>query len=194
MPIIASAASGTNFAPAPSGPQHAVCSAVFDLGEEWSDTYQKLSQKVCVFWELAEKMEDGRPFMLSKRYTLSLGDKANLRRDLEAWRGKPFTDAELKGFDLDCLIGHNVMLNVMHVTKDGKTRAQVAGVMPAMKGMPKLIVTALDVPKWAHEQKVKNAQIAASHRAEATKTPDEDEALAGQPIKPATSAADDLPF
>ncbi len=74
------------------------------------------------------------------------------------------------------------MLNVMHITKDGKTRAQVAGVMPAMKGMPKLAVTSIEVPKWAHEQKVKNAQIAASHRAEATKTPDEDEA---QPIKPA---------
>lgn len=186
MPIVASANSGVEFTPAPSGPQHAVCSAVFDMGEEYSEMYKKLSQKVCIFWELAEKMQDGRPYMLSKQYTLSLSEKANLRKDLESWRGKHFTTEELAGFDLEKLIGVNVMLNVIHVPgkKDGKIRAQIAGVMPIMKGLPLLKVTSTEVPKWAHEQKAKNLAGAAAHKAEAATTPDEDTAHP-EPIKPA---------
>jgi hypothetical protein len=194
MPIIASAASGADFAPAPSGPQHAVCSAVFDMGEEYSELYKKLSHKICVFWELSEKLQDGRPFMLSKQYTLSLGDKANLRKDIECWRGKPFTSEELAGFDVERLIGANVMLNVIHSTKDGKTRAQVAGLMPPMKGLPKLTVTSTEVPKWAHERKAKNLAAASLHKAEAAQTAEDDHP---EPIKPGAAGGapvEDLPF
>jgi hypothetical protein len=190
MPLIASASSGADFAPAPSGLQSAVCSAVFDMGEEWSEMYKKLNQKVCIFWELAEKMSDGRPYMLSKQYTVSLGDKANLRRDLESWRGKPFTTDELAGFDLEKLVGVNATLNVMHVPgkKDGKIRAQIAGVMPAMKGAVRMAITSTEVPKWAHEQKNKNNAGAAAHKAEAATTPDEDGHAEAAPTRPAAYA------
>ena len=44
--------------------------------------------------------DNGRRFQLRKDYKNSLHEKAGLRKDLEAWRGRRFTDAELAGFDL----------------------------------------------------------------------------------------------
>jgi len=42
--------------------------------------------------------------MISKRYTMSLGEQSTLRKDLESWRGKKFTPEELQGFDLNACI------------------------------------------------------------------------------------------
>lgn len=44
----------------------------------------------CVLlWELPdEKGDDGRPYGISKFYTLSLNEKANLRKDIESMKGK----------------------------------------------------------------------------------------------------------
>ena len=101
-------------------------------------TYQgvtKMQHKVRIVWQIEETMEDGKPFLVQKRYTLSLHEKAQLRHDLESWRSRPFTDAELKRFDVETIIGANALLNVMHVTKDGKTYANVTAVMSIKKGM-----------------------------------------------------------
>jgi hypothetical protein len=65
--------------------------------------------------------------MVSKFYTLSLSDKANLRKDLESWRGKQFTDAELEGFELKNLVGANCYLNLVETDK-GKRK--IASIMP----------------------------------------------------------------
>ena len=175
--IVAASDPGRTFTPAPAGPQPAVCSAVFDIGEEWSEKYNKLSHKVVIFWELAEAMEDGRPFMLSCKYTASLSEKANLRRDLEAWRGRAFTSDELKGFDLAKLVGVNCTLNVMHQTgTDGKVRAVVKGVMPSIKGAAKMTVTSTDIPQWAQDQRAKNLKEAERHKAtQAAPPPVEDD-------------------
>ena len=66
-------------------------------------------------------------------YTLSLSEKANLRRDLENWRGKAFTPEELKGFDISKLLGKPCQIGVTHDTKDGKTYANISGVMGLSK-------------------------------------------------------------
>jgi hypothetical protein len=44
-------------------------------------------------------------YIVQKRYTLSSHKKSTLRRDLEAWRGRPFTDSQADDFDIDMLIG-----------------------------------------------------------------------------------------
>ena len=59
-------------------------------------------------------MEDERPFAVSKKYTLSLHEKAALRLDIESWRGKSLTDEELAGFDLVGLLGHTAKIEVDH--------------------------------------------------------------------------------
>jgi hypothetical protein len=78
-----------------------------------------------------------QPLVISKEYTLSMNEKANLRKDLKSWRGKDFTDEEAKKFDITNLLGVSCMLNVIHVTsKDGsKQYASISGITPLPKGI-----------------------------------------------------------
>lgn len=137
MPIYASAGSGTKFAPAPAGSHAAVCCDVVDLGIV-ETTYQgqtKRKHMVRLSWQIDEPRDDGKPFMVSKRYTLSLREKAGLRKDLESWRGRPFTEAELAKFDVEILLGVGCFLNVVHRTVGTDTYANVAAIMKLPKGM-----------------------------------------------------------
>jgi hypothetical protein len=61
-----------------------------------------------------------------------LGEKANLRKDLEAWRGRPFTSEELMGFDSKNLLDKPCMVNV---TRTDKGKAKIAGITPIPKGL-----------------------------------------------------------
>ena len=63
-------------------------------------------------------MEDGRPFGVSKTYTASLFEAANLRKDLENWRDKTFTQEELDGFDVSKLIGMTARIEIGHTAPD----------------------------------------------------------------------------
>ena len=65
---------------------------------------------------------------MSKKYTLSLGKKANLRADLESWRGKTFTAQELSGFDIGSLLGVPCMITIKQEKKGEKTYSNVASV------------------------------------------------------------------
>jgi hypothetical protein len=145
MAVIA-ANNGGDFKPTPQGNHIGRCYRVIDLGthkREYQGKPKGAARKVMIAWELLGedeegaplKMEDGRPLSISKRYTLSLGEKANLRSDLEAWRGRAFTDDELAGFDLKQLLGVYAMVNVKHEKKDAKTYANVAGLAPLPKAM-----------------------------------------------------------
>ena len=77
------------------------------------------------------------PRAISREYTLSLHKKANLRADLESWRGKGFTDRELEGFDLENILGKNCMLNIIHKQTEKAIYANIVSVMPLMKNMQK---------------------------------------------------------
>ncbi len=156
MPIIASDKGGSDFEPIPAGSHQAVCYGVVDLGTQMSNNPQfKDARKVCILWELPQERSDFKdkndpnrtvnlPRAISNTYTLSLGDKANLRKILESWRAKAFTPDELRGFDISKLIGANCMLSVVHKQGSGKnaskTYANVAGVSSLPKGMTKVAV------------------------------------------------------
>lgn len=131
MPIMASAKAGTSYPPAPTGAHAAVCVDVVDMGMlkvAWGGK-EKQQHKVRIIWQIDEDRDDGKPFQVSKRYTLSLHEKAALRKDLESWRGRSFTTEELEGFDLETLLGIPVLLNIIHNTKDGNTYANIASLM-----------------------------------------------------------------
>lgn len=132
---------GKKFTPAPEGLHGAVCIDVIDLG--MCKTVYGLKPKINIRWELDSiDPENGAPFQVSNRYTASLNDKANLRKQLEAWRGRKFTAQELKGFDLEVLVGVNCQLQVIHNTApDGKTYANVQTIVPAARGQ-KLVPSA----------------------------------------------------
>lgn len=134
-------ANGTDFPKAPVGTHVARCYQVIDLGHQkivWQGT-EKWQPKILITWELfcEEKMDDGRPFSISNRYTLSLSDKSNLAPMLEAWRGKPFTPQEREGFDIKNVLGAYCMIGVVHNKVEDRTYANVSAVMALPKGMAK---------------------------------------------------------
>jgi len=90
-------------------------------------------------WELPDEKieidEEEKPRAISKEYTLSLSEKANLRKDLQAWRGKAFTEEELAGFDMQNVLGKGCQLQVIHTESNGKTYSNIASIMGLPKGM-----------------------------------------------------------
>lgn len=142
MPIIATAGDSKTYTPAPEGTHQAVCVDVIDQGMKPNPFKEgALQHKIDLAWQIEETREDGKRFVVYKRYTLSLNEKATLRHDLESWRGRPFTDAEQRGFDVETVIGANCLINIQHKpgTKDpSKVFANVVSVMPLLKNMPKI--------------------------------------------------------
>jgi hypothetical protein len=131
--------SGGDFEQVPEGQYIARCYSLVDLGTQqisWKGE-TKYRQKVEISWELLDeevKMKDGRPFVISKIYTASLNENGNLYADLNAWRGKKFTAAELEEFDLHNILGAYAQLQVIHEEgNNGKTYANVSALM-AYKG------------------------------------------------------------
>jgi hypothetical protein len=133
---------GTTFggsANLPSAETHtAVCVGVIDLGhhEETWDGVTKTKPKILLQFELVdENMDDGRPFMTSRTFTNTAGDNGALKPFLEAWRGKPFTPAEMGRFDIATLLGVPCLLGVIHETKaGGKTYANIKSIQRLPKG------------------------------------------------------------
>lgn len=133
----------------------AVCVDYINLGRKvveypGSDSYVA-EMGALVFQIDAENPDTGKPFEIAQEFTLSLGKKANLRKLLEGWRGRPFTEDEVKeaGVKLHKLVGINGLLAVTHKTSQtGNTRAVISSVAPLMKGMDKMIPENYTRSEW----------------------------------------------
>lgn len=130
---------GGDFAQCPKGSHIARCIKLIDIGTQKGEYEGKVTvrRQLIITWELPNELIpngelEGKPFGVSRFYTASLGEKAALRKDLENWRGRKFTEKELSGFDPKAILGAPCMLSVVH-TEKGK--AKVAGVMSLPKGM-----------------------------------------------------------
>ena len=130
-----------NFEATPPGSHLARCYRIIDLGTQKSEYMGQVKylHKIMLGWEIfGDKedgtpllMRDGRPFAIFKNYTMSWSDKATLRKDLQSWRGKPFSQEEMRRFDLKTVLGVHCMLNVIERTgQDGKTYVNVDSITP----------------------------------------------------------------
>lgn len=131
----------SSFTLAPAGQFRAVCVDFVDLGlvVETYDEQPRQTHKCRVVYEIDEvNGETGKRFTIGRRFTVSLNEKANLRKFLEQWRGKPFTADELKGFDTENLIGVNALIQIAHVTKGDKTYDNITSIMGLPRGMQKI--------------------------------------------------------
>lgn len=160
MAIIVSADSSTPRQNVSAGSHIARCYSIADVGTH-EDVYQgkpRSRRTVRISWEIpGETFEkDGKvqPLSIHRSYTFSLGEKAALRKDLENWRGRPFSAEELKAFDLSKLLGQPAMLSVIHKTEDGKTYANVSGVSKPPKGLecPPQVNPSFEYSVAAHDQ------------------------------------------
>lgn len=133
---------GGNFERCPPGMHLARCYRIIDLGTQKSEYMgqTKYLHKVMLGWEIHGTddagqpllMKDQRPFAIFKNYTLSWSEKANLRLDLQSWRGRPFSQEEMQKFDLKNVLGAFCMLNIIERPgkTDGKMYTNVDGVTP----------------------------------------------------------------
>jgi len=128
----------------PAGNHLARCYSMVELGTILEDIKgdEKYLQKVRIGWELPEEMrvfdeaKGPQPLAIHKDYTMSLGEKANLRKMLDSWRGIALTDAEAKSFDLTKLLGKACMVNIIHKTsKKGNQYEEISSVTPVPKGL-----------------------------------------------------------
>ena len=127
---------GGTFVPAPEGLHHSVCVDAVDLGMVDGTFGRK--HMIKLVWQTKQQMHDGKPYLIQKRYNASLNPKANLRIDLESWRGRKFSEEEAKEMDLEKLIGVNCQITVAHAVKDGNTYGNVLSIVAAPSVLGKL--------------------------------------------------------
>src|SRR4249919_1035966 len=135
---------GGDFKRAPAGSHIAVCNLVADCGmQPGSQAFPSPKRKVYIRFEIpAERVEyekDGKPvegpLTIGSFYTASMNEKATLRKHLEGWRGKKFSDDEAATFDVSVLLGKACMLSVVESESGGKTYSNISGIGSLPKGM-----------------------------------------------------------
>lgn len=169
--------------PVEPGVYMAVCIGFIDLGEQYSEKFKNYSNKGMYVWELpGETIEvDGeqKPRQLSKEFAISASNKSNLRKFIESWNGKSYSDEEFLEFDLFDQIGKPCQLNV--VLNETKEYANVDNLMPIPRGFPApttdtpLIRWDMDawdeavfaeLPEWIQDKIKKSMQFQKDHAPE----------------------------
>ena len=205
---------GGNYERCPSGMHLARCYRIVDLGTQKSEYLGQVKylHKIMLGWEIHGaddngkplKMVDGRPFAIFKNYTLSWSEKANLRLDLQAWRGKAFTQEEMRKFDLKNILGAWCMLNVIErAGKNGNTYSNVDSVTPVpsvikQNGLPEAVnkneLFNLQEPDWTLFETFSD-----NLKQKIISSPEFEKSKGGAPAETANAPAseytdDDIPF
>ena len=143
-----------------------IATAIIDLGIQENMMYGKQQRKAIIVWnivgETVKVNDEELPRVISKEYTMSLGEKSTLRKDLEAWRGRPFTTEELQGFDLKNILNVPCQLQINQQEKNGKTYVNIAAIMAIPKGMSvapvdsTYVFDTYDLSTWENYDKIAN--------------------------------------
>lgn len=176
MSMIAKDSGNVSIEKLENGVYTATSSMIIDLGLQLSEKFEKTQRKMMILWNvLGEEVEingEKLPRTMSKEYSFSLGEKSNLRKDLQAWRGKSFTDEELQGFNLLNILNKSCQLQIILEEKNGKKYNNIASIMALPKGTeitplektshfdmenPETWNNWAEIPEWI-QNKIKKAQ------------------------------------
>ncbi len=139
MEFIAKSEGNTSVPKLENGVYTAISSMLIDIGGQKSPIDNNVRRKFMMVWnivgEFIEINNEQLPRVMSKEYTLSLNEKSNLRKDLQAWRGQAFTEEELNGFDLLTVMNKPCQLQIINEEKNGKTYNNISAIMAMPKGM-----------------------------------------------------------
>lgn len=105
----------------PEGQYVGVCVDAIDLGENvetFAGQPSKLAHKCALVFRTGERNEQtGEYIDIGREFTVSMSEKANLRKFLEQWRGKPYTAEQVEaGVPLHKLVNQPGLLQVAHKT------------------------------------------------------------------------------
>tara|TARA_R110000782_G_scaffold100140_3_gene186144 strand:+ start:920 stop:1621 length:702 start_codon:yes stop_codon:yes gene_type:complete len=148
---------GGDYENLPVGRYKAQCYKIIDTGtrsESFQGQPEKKRHKLFLYWEITQQlqvengnevwadvqMSDGRPFSVSKPYTASLNENATLFKDLKSWRGRSFTDEELKGFELGKVLRVTCELELIGRGDETDSRTKIEGIYKP-DGGPKVVET-----------------------------------------------------
>jgi len=206
MAIIAKNTGGSSYEPLEAGNYPARCISMIRIGtiEEEYKGQKKWMDKVTLTFEIPDEQrvfteaKGLQPYVFSKDFTLSMYEKANLRKVLESWRGKAFPEVEAEKFDITKLLGKPCMINVIHKTSGkGSTYADISSLATLPKGLecPEQVNPTLELsfdnwsaaifeslPDFVKEKIKKSKEYAAMTSPGHTETPQ------------SNSDSDDLPF
>lgn len=209
-------ASAGDFDPAPAGSHIGVCDMVVYLGvQPGTGLYPAPKPQVYARFELPhariEFEKDGKkqegPRVIGKTYTASMSEKANLRKDLESWRGKQFTDEEAEAFDVSAILGKPCMLMITQKPKDGKVYSNITAIGGVPKGMDaKSVVAEIKpiyygpdntstfemLPKWLQD-KIAGQIVAPEQKQQTTNGSDDEPPVSSYENNPEITD-DDIPF
>lgn len=176
MEFIAKSEGNSSIPKLENGVYTAISSMMIDIGGQRSTLDNNIRRKFIMVWnivgEFVEVNKEQLPRVMSKEYTLSINEKSNLRKDLQAWRGQAFTEEELQGFNLLTVMNKPCQLQIINEEKNGKNYNNISAIMALPKGMkvdpleetvvfitnnPETWVNYEKIPKWIRE-KIKKSE------------------------------------
>jgi len=138
---IRNAKSGISYPPLEAGTYVGVCCSVVDLGLQktsYNGNDREVNQILLTFEipdELIEYDNEMKPRWISNTYTFSMNEKSRLRNDLKTWRGRDFTETEMKDYNLAKLLGAPCMVNVTNTLKNGNVYAGIGSIVKLPKSV-----------------------------------------------------------
>ena len=135
-----------------AGITQGVIAKFYDLGEvkqlKFGSTtdYENVPQ-IEVWWQLAEKGDDGKPLYIRQNYRFSEGSKANLTKFMLNLFGKT---PEPGTFDYEKLVGiQRALVIEQYVSKTGKNRARISTTTQLQPNQAKLEIVPFVLPEYA---------------------------------------------
>ena len=130
----------------PAGRKIGILYQIIDLGTQKFE-YKgktKFNRKIMIYFELPfetkkfREDEEKKPFIISKKFTLSLNEKSNLSKFLNDWCDGQFikkfkSQIENGKFDITRLIGAGGLLYIQHNEYNEKKYASISNIMPLEK-------------------------------------------------------------
>jgi hypothetical protein len=175
---------GGGFAPHSEGQYAMLCVDVIDLGtnvETFAGQEPREVPKVALVFASGERqpVKDGDPdlTLVTTEMTNSANEKANLRKFLEAWRGRSYTaEQATAGLPLHKVHGQFALVSIEHVlTKRNRKFAQIKSISPLPTEMKapdaKAILAEYERPKWLLDRKAQYAEALKKHRSDGGEPP-----------------------
>lgn len=122
-----------DFEPVSPGIHPAICYYVVDLGTQ--ETTFKNKKRIVhqgrIGWEVQDEItREEKPKVIFQKFNITTSKNGNLRKALNAWRGKELSDEEMEKFDLEKLIGTQCQIIVeSSAGADGNTYYNVTKVV-----------------------------------------------------------------
>lgn len=182
---------GKVFEQHPAGVWRMVCGDVHDEGIRAGAFGPKHQVRIVFVSELINENDpEKKPFEHSVWYTLSLNEKSNLRKFLEQWRGKAFTNKQIEeGWDVEMVKGAQAYVQIIQKPKkDGSgLRSEIVSIMklpPTMQG--------LEIPKGFKSIKERLAEKEAANPQQPPKPQGRPFPVAGAAAVPSDDTWDDF--